>query len=265
MKRCPECDTLYEDHVDVCLVDGAELVQASETTAEHVLNATGYHTRSNVLSAAQQAEIAALREQSEEADKSGGSSRALVPLLLVGVLLLVVGGAGAGVVLMSAAGSTTPEPEPGPVASVAPPPAPEPVAPAPAAPAVEEFSLVTQPAGARVLENGKEVCTTPCVIEHPAHAPLPRTFTLEMEGHVTEEYTVQTAGGTHQIRMSEKQVARPRPTRVSRAPRPSPTPSPVAAPEPVAAPAPEPAAPAPAPKPAAGLATGSDLRNPFAK
>lgn len=253
MRRCPECETLYEDHVDTCLVDGADLVQV-EDAGSISMQRTG--SFSQQLSGSHLAvptdEVPNLAyEPTQEEEKR----QSRLPLLL-GLVVLLFGFGGvalAGVVFLSQSGG--PPPPPPVPAAVPEPEPPPPPAPAPEPePEVQEFTLTTIPSNATVHENGQLVCRTPCVLEHPPDAPLPRAFSIEHEGYVAQVYTVTQASGNHQISLSE--TPRPRPVRVSSAPRPArPTPAP-AAPQP----APEPAA---SPEPRRTLGGNRDLKNPF--
>jgi hypothetical protein len=42
----------------------------------------------------------------------------------------------------------------------------------------------SEPQGAQLWEQNKFLCTTPCVVEHPEYAPLPREFVLRLEGYI---------------------------------------------------------------------------------
>ncbi|MCB9671450.1 MAG: PEGA domain-containing protein [Alphaproteobacteria bacterium] len=263
MKRCPDCTTLYEDHVSNCLVDGSDLEIVEDPTSEHLMQRTGDFTRQ--LTAEQtgtHSRQSVVLPPDPPEEKKGGS---MLPWLLVTGLLL--GGAGVAAVVFLAGGSVVQ-----PTEAVAKQPDPElprpaPVAPAPA-PVTQDFVIVTEPAGATVTENGLEVCVTPCTVSHPPDAPLPRTFAVAMEGFTDESVVVRKVGGTHQLRLAEvvavapRPVVRPRPTP---APTPSPAPAPVAVPTPAPAPAAAPA-PTPAPEPAPTRIGGNrDLKNPFQK
>lgn len=198
MKICPECSTQYESHVEYCLIDGAELEEKEETPA------------------------AAATPAAAKAAGAGVLGLAFVGLAIVGLIGVV------GAVFVFSGGeadATAAAPAPKP-------PAPEPKAtPKPVEAPVLRIGLTSEPAGAVVIENGITVCTTPCTIEHPPQAPLPRTLSFEAEGHEPKALEVTDASVPWFVKLDPIQSARPRP-------RPNPRPTPTA-------PSPSPKAPAP--------------------
>lgn len=232
MKQCPQCETRYEDHVDTCIADGTDLDTITDQT----------------LAMATSTAVSGPHRQPPPAvvvRRANPLPWVLVGMLLFALLMFV------GVVLL---GLTTAR-----VASSA------------ATRLPDTFSIVTEPPGARVLEHGSIVCTTPCALEHPADAPLPREFRVELAGFAPETYTISESTGRHRIRLSavapdpppEPEVIEPppapepltpavltppkpeprpvvRPTPIQ---RPTPRPEPVARPEPVEVPTPEPPRP----------------------
>jgi len=53
--------------------------------------------------------------------------------------------------------------------------------------------VVSEPMGAGVYENDQFVCQTPCTVQHPAHAPLPRTFVFKLPGYHDKTYEMTDA------------------------------------------------------------------------
>lgn len=201
MRTCSECGTQYEDHVESCLLDGTTL-DPPETTATPA-----------------PAPIAS----SAPAKAAGGG-------LLLGVLAVVLFGviAVVGVGIFLFAGGDSPPPEPVAVAPVPPPAPPSPAPTPPPAPTVKTVALVSSPPGARVTEHDAEVCVTPCNIEHPEDAPLPRTFHLELDGHKPADFVMTEAAGPFLIELEPIRAATsPRPARPVPAPTPDPGPRPV--------------------------------------
>jgi hypothetical protein len=191
LKICPECSTQYEEHVELCLIDGSTL------------------------------EPMAGEEPAPPPSSHETSSRAglgLLALLFGGALAVAISALAIALVFLPGS-SPPPAPEPQPVAA-------PPVAPPPAAPpvvAAAKVGVTSEPAGAQVSENGRILCQTPCTIEHPPDAPLPRTLKLELDGH--RDATVQLTDPDVPLfqRLEAIPSTRPRPR-----PRPTPPPRPVA-------------------------------------
>lgn len=244
MKRCPDCETLYEDHVDTCLVDGADLEHTTMLEPSRVTLRTGSFSHLAVDT------MAAVRPPVEEPPQ-----RSRLPLIFaVGVAAVLLVGLGVVVGLTTTVGAAPPPapvlappktnlPDPAPLAV----PEPEPE------PAHAVFVLDTVPTAAKVTENGRVVCHTPCTIDHPPEAPLPRAFSLQHDGYTEQVYTVTKAGGEHQVSLAPL---------VARAPVPAPA-QPRAKQRQRAVV--RVAAPQPAPKKTTGAGRGGDLKNPFGR
>ena len=145
MKRCPQCDAEYDDHVEYCFVDGAELVLQAGT-------------RSAPL---------------PPPPSTSPSARFLPVVLLLGgvavIALIVIG------VLLTSGDRD--------VAGTPPLPPPEPQTEVPDAPPTPTVSITSSPQGAQVWEGSTRLCErTPCEVEHPDHAPIPRLFSLRLSG-----------------------------------------------------------------------------------
>lgn len=251
MKRCPECTTLYEDHVTSCLVDGAELEVVEDASAEHLIQRTGQFSRQLV------GDPSSLTADAVEEKPR----RSLLPIVLlafglIGFLVVL----GIVVIATTGAGQTVEPPKPEPVV-VAPPPPPAPAPAPPPAPVAMDFTIVTEPPGADVTENDVHVCVTPCTVDHPEDAPLPRTFKVALDGYTSEQVVIRKAGGTNQLRLLKK--SSPAPVRPRPRPRPDPTPTPTPAPTPSPALAEPVPAPTPAPGPRPTIGGNPDLKNPF--
>ncbi|MEZ4322207.1 MAG: hypothetical protein R3F61_32340 [Myxococcota bacterium] len=202
MKLCPECGTEYEDHVQTCLADGAELIASAVTT-------TGPGA---VMAPTPVAPPA----------RSGGGGALVLLLLPIGFgLLLLLGGVG--FVAMGGFGNTTPTPqpvvEPVPIPVPLPAPPPEPIEPPPV-----DVAFVTIPEGAELFENDTLVCAAPCTVKHPSYAPLPRTFIVKADGYIEQTFEMKEAKGPYLIELNRKRVAAPAPVRPAPAPVPSPGP-----------------------------------------
>jgi hypothetical protein len=118
-----------------------------------------------------------------------------------------------------------PPPVPVPVpAIIAPPVQPSPTHEAPHEPAEQpavEVELVSTPEGAKVYENDQFVCETPCTIQHPPHAPLPRTFVFRNPGYRDMTHEMTDAKGPISIQMIRARGAPAPANPTSTAPRPS--------------------------------------------
>jgi hypothetical protein len=103
-------------------------------------------------------------------------------VMLVVALVLALGAVGYALMTPRAV-------EPPPVAP-APAPAPAAAAPAPVAPAAPAqarmIDVTSEPSGSEVWEGSTLLGVTPCKVDHPDHAPTPRTFTLKLNGYRDE-------------------------------------------------------------------------------
>ena len=184
MKVCPVCHTRYEDHVPVCLADGAALVEA-DTRPDAV---GGPHPTGALRSG----ELRSGEFGPADPQPPGPlpvQARPSRPLWLlpplVTVVLLAVGAAYVLFPLLNAPTSSGLRETDGFSDQAlhdgfAEPP-----------PTLVPFS--SDPEGAEIWENGTLVCTTPCAVEHPAHVPLPRSFTIRAEGHRQTDYVMRDA------------------------------------------------------------------------
>lgn len=198
MKSCPECRTEYEDHIVLCLVDGSPLADVAATPAPMARSG---------------------------ASKGGG----LVFFVVAGAAVLLLLGIGVGSLF---------RPEPVAVPEPAIRPAPVEIAPAapvepaePVAPPVIRVGFTSDPQGAALTEQGEVLCTTPCTIEHPEHAPLPRTFVLKSPGYIDTDYTMNNPGIPQLVKLS-KPPPKPLPRRRPAPIQPQPAPEPVVGPRP---------------------------------
>jgi hypothetical protein len=207
MQVCPECGTQYEDHVPTCIADGVRLVSAAAVPEPKP----------------------ARPAQASPPPRSRASAG--IPVVLA---LAAMGGGGlaalvGGVFLWSqlgAHGRTQPVPPPPPPSVVAPAPAltaPVPP-PAPAEPIEQpavQVALASSPDGAKVYENDQFVCEAPCTIEHPPHAPLPRTFVFRLSGYRDATFEMTDAKAPISIQMSRARGAPAPANPTSTVPRPT--------------------------------------------
>ncbi len=161
MKRCPQCAAEYENHVEFCFVDGSALPTDS-------VEANPRSTSS--------APPVVLPPQPR-------ASRSMVPymllLLFVSVFLPLGGASAAWLMLRDPAPATAPATQaPAPPTPTLPPPA-----PVPAPSKSIGIGFTSTPQGAEVWENETLLGVTPCNVEHPDYAALPRTFVLKKAGH----------------------------------------------------------------------------------
>ena len=196
MKTCPSCGTQYEDHVPQCFVDGTSLeaVQSVER-----------HTVTPIPTATPPAD--GTPAPAQRIPPPASNNTGLVVLLGGAVVVLLMAGGLVGIAYF-AAGRTSPPPVP---VAVAPPPAPAPV-PVPPPPQVVKLGVTSTPDGAAVFEGDTRLCTTPCTIDHPEHAPLPRTLVLKAPGHEDTTYVVETVDRPHHVPLTPF-VAAPSPPR----------------------------------------------------
>jgi hypothetical protein len=141
---------------------------------------------------------------------------AILVFLFLGVALLAFGGVVVALVFFGTQGTET---------AVAPPPAPPPIppieltAPQPTPPRPSSSVRVmfeSVPPGAQVWEQEKYLCATPCAIDQPEIAPLPREFVLKLDGHQDEPHRMNDTDTQHivlkPIAVKPVPTARPRPT-----------------------------------------------------
>jgi hypothetical protein len=174
MKVCPECGTQYEDHVPTCIADGVELVPAAGAEPTQILPA----------------------RPAPPAPPPPAGPR-------LSVILLVALAAGVGTVALVTvvvAQLVLNRPSPPPPSRPVPVAAPAPVAPREAPPI--DVVLVSEPLGAKVYENDQFVCETPCTVQHPPHAPLPRSFVFKAAGHRDEMFEMTEARGPITVQLS---------------------------------------------------------------
>ena len=234
MKRCPDCDAEYDDHVEYCFVDGADLVVVEQEVV-----------------------VAPVSSATPVSEDGGSGGRGLlglgvffliggglvVVLLGLGITAVYVGGSPDETAMTSSAVAADPRPVPVPLPVPVPEPEPE--------PEVLQLGFTSTPAGAAVWEGDTQLCETPCVVEHPEHAPVPRTFVLKANRYRDAEHVVDDPSLPQHVELNPIR-ARPRPR-----PRPEPQPATVAAkPDPKPAPT---TAPAPTPAPAGADSTENDL------
>ena len=174
MKVCPECGTRYEDHVPTCIADGAVLVaQIAPPVASTVPP----------------------EKPRAAAPRPGGSRLPLVLLALVTFAAIAAVSVVGLAVASSQLGVGRPPPVEAPQVRLPPPRIePEPVPEPPERPPVEVM-LASEPVGAKVFENDQFVCITPCTIQHPPHAPLPRVFVFKADGHRDASFEMTEAKG----------------------------------------------------------------------
>lgn len=198
MQVCPECGTQYEDHVPTCIADGVRLV-AVEATPEPPRKRTPPPPA-----------LAPSRER---------SALPLLLLLPLGGLVVAAGALVLGVALLQM--PKTPEAKPpAPAPAIVAAPVPVEVQPASAETPSIDVVLVSIPEGAGVYENDQFVCETPCTVQHPPHAPLPRFFVFKLSGHRDETYEMVEAKGPIAIQM-KRQKGAPAPVPAVAAPRPT--------------------------------------------
>lgn len=199
MKTCPECGTQYEDHVPMCFVDGTALPE-SEAPAPSPPPTTP--------------------PPAPAPEKTKSSS---APLLLVGavvalVLMLLIGGV-SGIALI---GMSRSEPPPE-VAAAQAPPTPVPVAPVavpePEPVPAKQVGFTSAPAGAAVWEGDTLLCTTPCQIAHPAHAPLPRELVLKAPGYLDAPTSLEDPDKPQHVALKKTPAPRPAAGRAPSKPR----------------------------------------------
>ncbi|MBX2798863.1 MAG: hypothetical protein KTR31_14400 [Myxococcales bacterium] len=178
MKRCPQCEAEYDDHVEYCFVDGAELVYVARAVGKTPLPPPPPAPR-----------------------------RSILPLVIVFVFLAIVAVAGlaAVVAMLSSEPSTTAKTPVQPVAPT--------VVPAtPDEPAPILIGVDSEPSGAEVWEGRSKKCeATPCQVEHPEHAPDNRTFVLKLPGYRDATVTMEEVGAPLFATLRKRKGPRPSP------------------------------------------------------
>ncbi len=203
MKICPECQTQYEEHVEVCLIDGAQL-EAPEAAPAPPPEPSGAVSR-----------------------RAAGGIFGVALFGLIALLLFVTL---VGVVLFTTMSGGEPAPPPAPAKAPPPPapaPPPAPPAPVPVAP-VPKIALTSDPPGATVIENGQLVCVTPCTVEHPEEAVLPRRLTFQLDGYKEATLAVTDPTIPQLVKLEPIRRARPKPRPAPPKPTPDPEPRPIA-------------------------------------
>lgn len=97
--------------------------------------------------------------------------------------------------------------------------------PAEAAP-IPQVEVRSTPSGAEVWEGNSRLCAaTPCMVDHPDHAPVPRVFELRLPGHQRTRVDMTELGQPVDATLPEasREPPPPRP-RPRVAPRPVPEP-----------------------------------------
>lgn len=193
MKRCPQCGAEYDDYVQYCFVDGAELTDAAVgPPAAAARRATPVPLPPT---APPPRAAAALSPPVQRADKDralqetnrGLSIWALVFLFMLVITLFGFGGVVGALFLIGGSGPTA-QPVDAPRPAPLPPPLPEPPVPAPNANIVQ-VRFESTPPGAEVWEAGQQVCaSTPCDVPHPDYAPAERVFVLKADGYPDLQY-----------------------------------------------------------------------------
>lgn len=229
MKTCPACGTQYEDHVPQCFVDGTSLNDIPVEEAGRFDGGTAPSTTR---------EDAPGPVSEQPAPQSRGATSIIA---FLGLLSILLGVGLVGIVLFVLTRTEAPPgPTPVPVPVIAPP-EPPPPAPEPPAPTVLSVGITSTPPGAEVWEGSSVLCVTPCSIEHPEHAPLPRSLVLKAENHLDTPYQLDDPRLPHHVPLQVKAAPvrpTPRPARPSPGPAPTPTPAaPKPSPRPSTAPA----------------------------
>ena len=207
MKFCPECGTQYEDHVPTCIADGTELVPQVAPPPHSGTPApiTPAHPTPAV------APSTAPAGATSPSAMGGGASILILALLLFGALAV----AGVGVIgIVAWQLQSQPAPKQAPITPLST--RPDPIPTAPDHPPVT-VSLDSTPAGAEVFENGQFVCTTPCAIDHPNHAPLPRTFVFKAQGHRDQPFEMTDVTQPILVAMRAVKAAPARPAPATKA------------------------------------------------
>lgn len=180
MKRCPQCKAEYDQHVEYCFVDGAELVDLG--------------------------------------DDEGGplppppSSSRLLPIVFVlaGLSMLVMLVVLVLVVMTWSDAPPDDELMAAPTPAVAPPP--EPIEDGPGA-TVHKIMVRSTPSGAEVWEGSTLLCpATPCSVEHPDHAPIPRVFELRRDGYTSTRIEMTDVNAPLEARLRDESAPRRSPS-----------------------------------------------------
>jgi hypothetical protein len=233
MKRCPQCGAEYDDYVQYCFVDGAELAEAAARPAPAATPApvpdpprapepapvaaaprtgsTGKPAPSRSSSSSLPKPVAVPRPP----EPIPPPPRALPMWTLVAVGAMLVAAFGfvslAGALLVIGGNPTPPvaaQPPPAPP----PPPTPTPeVKPPAAAPVLVDFH--SEPEGATIMEGDQTICTTPCRVPHPEYAPPERRFVLKLDGYADTEYTMTDPSKPQHIKLSGPVRVQPKPGR----------------------------------------------------
>ena len=199
MKRCPQCGAQYDDHVEFCFVDGTELAAISGS-ATPSLSLGPTPTSPPMAAPLPVAPNSPLR-------------RALPLVLAFGVLAALLMFTVIVLALMRS-DPDPPAPTPEPVAV-----APSPVRPPEPLPTVAKVVVESTPEGAEVWEGSTLLCNdTPCTVDHPEHAPIPREFVLKMRGFREARLVMDDPGrGHHATLQREGRKRRPAPPRPANA------------------------------------------------
>jgi hypothetical protein len=210
MKRCPQCGAEYDDHDTYCFVDGAELaavVAPAPAPAPAVRSPPAAPRVSTTPRPAPSTEVGGFREPVAPPPARGLPVWALV--LGMGMFVVAFAFIALAATLLIA---TSPTPTP---TAAAPRPSPLPPTPVAAAPSSEAEAQVTwvafesDPPGAIVYEEDKQLCMTPCRVQHPEYAPPTRTFVLKASGHPDTPYTMTDPTQVQKVELAPS--ARPSP------------------------------------------------------
>ena len=198
MKRCPQCDAEYDDHVEYCFVDGAQLVQQTDRVAAASLPPPPEASPSSRLLPL----VLAL-----------GAAAVVALIVVAGVLVyVVVGGEGD---QRSAGEAEVPSTD-----AIS-----EPVQPSGALAATAAFvSVQSTPSGAQIWEGNTQLCpSTPCEVEHPEHAPIPRTFRVHLDGYEDGPIEMVDVRRAYEVELQRAGADTPPAPRPRPRSRPSPT------------------------------------------
>jgi hypothetical protein len=226
MKRCPQCGAEYDDYVQYCFVDGAELVVGASSTPKPAPIRPSTPLPAPVaapggIPAASTRSPRAAPRPPPPPDPRSSPLWVILVFLLLGVALLAFGGVVVALLFFGSQGAgdeTVATPAPAPTqpdrGTMPPIQLPKPV-PSPSPASVVLVRFESDPSGAQVWEQDQYLCQTPCPIDQPEYAPLPREFVLRLDGHVDTPHRMTD---TDTQRVELKPIPKPPPT--SR-PRPS--------------------------------------------
>jgi hypothetical protein len=193
MRTCPECLTQYEDHVLTCLVDGVDLTQVPR------LAPAGQPALAPTPEPAPVQKVFVVPPQ-----RSASRAMPAVVATLVLLFSVVAGMPVAGWAVWTLT-RPTPVPVPAPTVRpvpvvVAPTPTEVPIRIEPAPVPVVQVQVTSDPIGAEVWEGQTRLCVTPCMVDHPEDAPLPRTLTFRLTGRGEVSASLEDPGQPVHVR-----------------------------------------------------------------